>query len=167
MPKKSALTLLPLVLAACMEQGGLTDPAITPAFAASAVTTSTSVPIDLAVFVPCANGGSGEVVALSGRLHILTHATLNANGGFTLRSHVQPQNVSGTGQVTGDRYRGTGVTQITTTANSGETFTFINNFRVVGQGPGNNILVHENVHMTVNANGEVTASVANLSVECR
>ena len=31
----------------------------------------------------------------------------------------------------------------------------------------NNFLVHENTHVTVNANGEVTASVDNFSVDCK
>ena len=45
--------------------------------------------------------------------------------------------------------------------------TYINNFRIVGQGNGNNFLVHETYHVTVNANGEATAYVDNFRVECR
>jgi hypothetical protein len=44
--------------------------------------------------------------------------------------------------------------------------TFVNNFKIIGQGPGNNFLVHQNVHITVNANGTLTASVDNFSTEC-
>ena len=35
--------------------------------------------IDLAVFVPCADGGAGELVDLSGRLHTMIHFTINGN----------------------------------------------------------------------------------------
>ena len=43
----------------------------------------------------------------------------------------------------------------------------MNNFRIIGQGPGNNFLVHETFHVTINANGVVTATVDNFSVECK
>ena len=45
--------------------------------------------------------------------------------------------------------------------------TFINNFRIIGQGPGNNFLVHENFHLTINANGDVTTVHDNFSVDCK
>src|SRR5437870_11727085 len=45
--------------------------------------------------------------------------------------------------------------------------TFVNNFRIIGQARGNNFLIHENFHITINANGRVTAFVDNFSVDCR
>jgi hypothetical protein len=45
--------------------------------------------------------------------------------------------------------------------------TFVNNFRIIGQGPGNNFLVHEVFHITFNANGSITAFVDKFSVDCR
>lgn len=44
---------------------------------------------------------------------------------------------------------------------------FVHNFRVVGQGPDNNLLVHENLYMTVNPNGALTSFVGNLSLTCQ
>jgi hypothetical protein len=46
-------------------------------------------------------------------------------------------------------------------------FTFINNFRIIGQRDGNNLLVHQTVHVTVNANGDVTTIVDNQSIDCQ
>jgi len=46
------------------------------------------------------------------------------------------------------------------------TFTSVNNFRIIGQGPGNNSVVHENTHITINANGTITASVDNFKATC-
>jgi hypothetical protein len=43
----------------------------------------------------------------------------------------------------------------------------VNNFRIIGQGTGNNFLVHETFHITVNADGTMTASVDNFSVDCK
>src|SRR6266702_4623481 len=77
--------------------------------AQAAVTTNTKFPINITVFVPCANGG--EDVALSGDLHVLFTTTFDHSGGFHAKFHFQPQGVSGTGLTTGDKYQGTGVTQ--------------------------------------------------------
>jgi hypothetical protein len=41
------------------------------------------------------------------------------------------------------------------------------NFRLIGQGKGNNYLVHSIFHFTINAKGEVTAFVDQVSVECK
>lgn len=137
-----------------------------PVEAAFTFTQNDLVPIDIAIFIPCAAGGAGEVVVLSGTLHLLFHVTENANG-FHVKTHAQPQQLSGTGQVTGDTYQGTGVTQDQQNVAAGETITFVNNFRIIGQGPGNNFLVHQNVHVTVNANGEITTVVDNTSIDCK
>lgn len=138
---------------------------VTPATAA--VTANLSIPLDLFVFVPCAAGGAGEMVELTGPLHVVMALTANQAGGFTVVAHFQPQGVSGIGFTTGLRYNATGETDETFTVNAGQTDTFVNNFKIIGQGPNNNFMVHENVHITINANGIVTASVDNLSVLCQ
>jgi hypothetical protein len=43
----------------------------------------------------------------------------------------------------------------------------VNNFRIIGQGPGNNYLVHETMHFTINADGTTTVSFDNLTVDCK
>jgi hypothetical protein len=119
------------------------------------------------VFVPCADGGAGEIVVLSSNLHMLSHVTRDGSGGFHAKAHFQPQGIRGTGVNTGDKYQATGVTQAHFNGKVGFEITFANNFRIIGQGPGNNFLVRENFHVTVNANGEVTAVVDNFRVECK
>lgn len=119
------------------------------------------------VFVPCAAGGAGELISLDGTLHILLNTTVDAQGGIHVKSHFQPQNLSGTGLTTGDSYQGTGVTQDQTIVTAAGTSSFVNNFRMIGQGPGNNYMVHENVTLTMDANGDVTAFHDNLSVTCK
>ncbi len=162
----ATLALLPL--AACQEQSGTpVAPALAPQFSAAALTESLKVPIDIGVFVDCAADGAGEFVLLSGELHILNHTTVDANGGLHVKSHFQPQGITGVGDVTGDKYQGTGVTQEEFNLKIGETDSFVNNYRMIGQGPGNNFLVHENVHVTYNANGTLTADVDNFRAECK
>ena len=97
-----------------------------------------SIDINLAVFVPCANGGVGELVDLNGPLHILTTFTINGNK-VSGKTHFQPQGISGVGLDSGDKYQATGVTQdyFKGAFNNGQfNQTFVNNFRIIGQGPG-------------------------------
>lgn len=134
---------------------------------ATTVTTNEQVPITVFAFVPCANDGAGELVVLTGTLHVLTHVTIDDQGGLHVKQHFQPQGLSGVGLTTGDTYRGTGVTQTEFNATAATEQTSINNFRIIGQGRDNNFLVHSTFHVTVNANGEVTTVVDNFSTECR
>ena len=47
------------------------------------------------------------------------------------------------------------------------TATDVNNYRLIGRGPGNNLLIHEVSHITVNANGDTTVTFDKSSVECK
>jgi hypothetical protein len=161
-------------LLACGDAGrGPTGPGplTAPLLQASTLIINDQIPFAQPVFVPCANNGAGEVVLISGTLHVLIHQTISDAGHGQLKLHFQPQGASGVGLTTGDTYRATGVTQqmetVDLTDGAPATFTFINNFRIIGPRRDNNLLVHQNVHFTVNANGELTAEVINTSVECR
>jgi hypothetical protein len=135
---------------------------------ALSITTNDFVPFAQAVFVPCANGGAGEIVLIQGTLHIQNHITINDNR-VNLKVHFQPQGATGVGLTTGDTYNATGVTQEQDSiplTNGAAEFTFINNFRIIGPGPDNNFQVHQTIHVTVDANGFVTTIVDNSSVDC-
>ena len=124
---------------------------------------------DSVVFVPCADGGVGEFVHLTGKLHILGTTTINGNN-FSGTVHMQPQGISGVGLTTGDKYHATGITKGSfkgSVVNGQYQESFENNFRIIGQGPGNNLLVHQTIHITFKANGEMTASVENIKMECK
>jgi len=131
------------------------------------VTANIRVPIDVAVYIPCADAGAGEVVTLSGDLHTVLRYTESARGTIHAASHFQPQGISGVGETTGDKYQGTGVTQDEFNATVGTEETFVNNFRIIGQRSGNNVLVHSVFHITFDANGSIRALVDTLSVDCR
>jgi hypothetical protein len=131
------------------------------------VTTDVKVPVSMSVFIPCAAGGTGELVVLQGNLHVLLRLTVTASGSIHAAMKFQPQGISGVGQTTGEKYQGTGVTQEEVNLTTGIEETIINNFRIIGQESGNNFLVHETLHITINANGAVTAFLDNLSVDGR
>src|SRR5260370_17356000 len=124
--------------------------------------------INLTVFVPCAEGGAGEIVDLNGPLHTLISFTINGNNvsGFF---HFQPQGITGTGETTGAKYQATGVTQESfknSLQNGQANGTFINNFRIIGQGPPNNFLLHEPLPFTINPSGTLTLFPAHFNAHC-
>ena len=157
--------VLHLTLTLMLLTFGVSRAAFSQAFT---TTTNEFVPFDQTSFVPCANGGAGESVTVSGILHIQTHVTINQNR-LIFKTHFQPQGAVGFGLITGDVYHGTGVTQFMDSIpnpSGAQTSSFINNFRFIGPGPDNNFQVHQNVHITFNANGEVSSDVDNTSIDC-
>ena len=133
---------------------------------ATTFTTSFQEPLDIIVYVPCAAGGVGELVELTGTLHILFVTTIDNRGGFHSKYHFQPQGIAGIGQTTGAKYQGTGVTQGTFNGKVGFESSFVNNFKIIGQGPGNNFLIHENMHITFHPDGTITGYIDNFSIRC-
>jgi|GraSoiStandDraft_24_1057298.scaffolds.fasta_scaffold656648_1 hypothetical protein len=133
------------------------------------VQSNASFPIDLSVFVPCAAGGAGEVVSLTGNLHDMFSVTVNSNS-FHMTIHDNPQGIVGVGLTTGGHYRGTGVTRLDMQGSLNGfpfTTTFTNNFRIIGESGVGSFIVHETAHVTVHANGTVTGFHDHFSFECR
>jgi hypothetical protein len=136
--------------------------------AQAAVETNEIITESFSLPVPCANGGLGETISGDVQLHVLMTSTVNGNT-VSGKFHFQPQGSTLVGETTGDLYRATGVTQGTfrgSLTNGQYTETFVNNFRMIGPGPENNILVHETFHVTLNANGDVTVERDRISDEC-
>ena len=139
-----------------------------PALAqATTFTSNEGIPLSMDVFVPCADNGAGELVHLSGTQHVILNYVFDGSGGFHETFQTQPQGVSGIGLTTGDKYQGTGGTHEQFDVKVGFEFTAATNFRIIGQGSGNNLLIHENFHSTITPEGNVTAFFDNYSVECQ
>lgn len=117
-------------------------------------------------FVPCANGGAGELVTGTIDVHNLTTSTVNGNVD-SWQFQFEPHG-SLVGRITGDTYRLTGVTRGTYTDSlrSGEyTLTYVNSYQLIGPGPGNNLLVREIAHVTVNGD-DVVVQHDDFTIEC-
>jgi hypothetical protein len=135
------------------------------------------------IVVPCANGGAGEPVALTGRVHVVITTTFDASGGVHVIVHETLSDMSGVGLTTGTKYRATGTAprfdegglvsvnqeMIWMTPQPEGRFeaTFVNNFHIIGQGPGNNLVGQVMTHVTANANGVLTAQVENGHADCK
>jgi hypothetical protein len=139
-----------------------------PSFSAVASTENVERVIAVTKFVPCANGGLGEDVFVAGNFHDVFHVTLDGSGGAHVVIVHNPQGVSGTGLITGVKYQGVGTfLQDAGNVKVGEEHTSVANQLLIGQGPGNNLLMHTDFHFTVLANGTVTSFHDNISIECK
>jgi hypothetical protein len=147
-----------------------TEPAAAgaPSLAAAASTQQLVNHIEVTRFVPCANGGAGEDVFLSGDIHIVVHVTFDGSGGAHFDEIHNPQGVSGIGLTTGAMYRGVGGSPFdASNVRVGEEHTSVANIMLIGQGPGNNLVLHTTFHITILANGTATSFHDNFRMECR
>lgn len=163
------LTALALMLFAFMT-GSLANTSGMPLKSAllkpPAITYTTNTFVDYAnlVYIDC----TGEYVTLEGTLHVLSHVTITDNK-IVVKNHYQPQGITGVSE-SGVKYQAVGVSQDIyngSMVNGQSSYTSINNFRIIGRGPGNNFSVHTTIHFTFNADGVVTAQVYNNKVDCK
>ena len=123
----------------------------------------------LLTFVPCANGGDGELVLLEGPRHEVFRWNIN---GSQVRSgmHVDMHEVTGVGLATGDAYRATGGTnaQVMGSIQAGQDYnaTTVGRFLVIGPGPGNNFVVGETFHIRITPDGTVSSESHHDLVKC-
>jgi len=131
------------------------------------VITQSVVPLDTLITVPCAAGGAGDVVHLTGAAHMVFAVARDANGNVHIETHINTVGLSGVGLTTGNKYQASQADSFI--SNSGGTrneFTIINNFRMTAPGPGNNVLVHELIHGYIDTNGNVIAVIDNITSDC-
>ena len=121
--------------------------------------TSRMLPVDAIRSNDC----TGEQVQLSGTIHLVSQ--LQADG--TVVGHFNYQGVTGAGLTSGTTFRATTVDNFILRPPFPTDITSVRTFQLLGPGSGNNLLVHITTHVTVNANGEVTATVDSLRMVCR
>jgi len=132
--------------------------------AAQATTTTSTIPFQ--ADVPSCNGDT--MISLSGQLLVVFTVTANPAGGFVFSTHTQPQGVRGIDTETGTTYLGTGLTRdLTVFSPSGVfSFTFVDRFHLQATGGAQSLDFSETVHITVLADGTVTAFVVDISGPC-
>jgi hypothetical protein len=136
------------------------------AHAAEPPTTILRVPLDISYFLPCANGGAGEIVNVSGTFMMVFHSSIDETGGTHLKLLEVQQRVAGFGETTGDRYVSTFVNLFNYNDSSALTSTQQVVFRITGPGPGNDALIRIVNHSTRNANGTMTVAFDTITLEC-
>jgi len=149
----------------------LTDGVVNTASGSLATTdhVTLTVPSQFAVQDRCAGGRFGEIIVFQGDQHLVFSETSTANGHLSTKLQWNAEGITGIGQYTGFTYRALGVSSYQTVTNGDlpYTSTFINNYHVIGQGTATNGDLHETVHVTVDANGVVTAWVTDYNFDCK
>ncbi len=160
------LVMLALAAACDRSPAAVRPPAAPGLDQATTFTISREIPVTLSGYLPC----GGDSVTLSGELHDLYDLTVNGNT-VLFNALDNPQGVSGYGIPSGDLYHAAGDTQFeleSSLDNTGQLqLTFIDNFDIIGQNTGNDFLVHITEHIAFDANGDLTAEVANTSIQCK
>jgi hypothetical protein len=131
---------------------------------AEVIANDIQVPITGLLPDPC----TGELLDFSGSGHFITRVTLNANS-VHVTLHFNVQGLTAVGQITGATYIGTegSNNEINATA-SGlpmET-TFTDTFTAISQGAAPNLVGRTATHVTIDANGNLTAQVTISELAC-
>jgi hypothetical protein len=112
---------------------------------------------------------TGEDLFIEGTMHTVAHTTIDANGERHVKFHFNIQG-QGEGESSGDKYVFHSVSnshQNFTEDNAN--FTFSDTARLIRQGsatPTDDLQAKTLVHISINAQGELTAEVRNESVSC-
>jgi hypothetical protein len=127
--------------------------------------------VDEPLWNPCFNDGEGEWVLWNGPLHQVGHVVIDATGRVHLRWQSQPHHLIGIGQTSGDTYIGVGITKENWKF-GGVNFpleieTLIDNTYFISKRNGDTVKFKGRVHLTFNANGEMTAYVDEFEIICK
>lgn len=132
---------------------------------ATTTTTNEDIPFNSSLTNTC----NGDMVTFSGTLHVVNTYTVDASGGTHLKTHTNYQDVTGTGTPSGLTYNVRTVSNEVVNDNDGpqSEATVISTVKLISQGPALNFFLRVVMHVTVNANGETTSEVQEVSIECR
>lgn len=112
---------------------------------------------------------NGEEVQLSGELLFIFHTNRDAQDALHTTIALVPNQIVGVGSETGATYRAVGGDRENYYNLDGEapiTYTNTDMFNLVSQGSSDNLLAKYTFHVTVNANGEISAEVDQTTEEC-
>jgi len=125
-----------------------------------------AVPFETTVFVPCANGGAGEDVRLTGFTNFI-YGLVYTDRGFSMQYHDNVHQVTGVGLSSGESFVASGGTNGTvvgvwySTQWVGNTTT---QMRIVGQNTMFTVIYKH--HITVSQEGSVTVNNTEQTADC-
>lgn len=125
-----------------------------------------AVPFENEFFVPCANGGAGENVVLTGFINYIYQLSWT-DSGFTMVYHDNAHQVTGTGVSSGELFVGSGGTNGIVRGSwvNGQWIgTTIGQLRIIGR--NTNFDITYKYHITVTQDGTVVVETEELATEC-
>lgn len=169
----SALLVM-MLLFSCSKN--ITDSPSEPATTSAAVNASapsserngnTAVPFENTLFVPCANGGAGENVALTGKTSFVYEMAWTDHG-FTMIYHDNSHEVTGVGLSSGETFTGSGGTEgvvMGSWVNNQWMGDMVRQMRIIGE---NTVFrVNYKLHLIVTPDGNVVVNIREQTVDCQ
>jgi hypothetical protein len=150
--------LRPILWVACVVTVGVLVFALS---SRASVVENIDIPISGIIVNPC----NGENVAFNGIDHVTLSLTFTRSGGFHADVH-ENIHVTATGDQ-GNSYVGNQEDKSVVNGQVGFETTFTNSFSEISKGSAPNFEVYEVAHLTVNADGTVTASFDHFTAVCR
>lgn len=139
---------------------------LVPTTASAAVVKNVRVPLDVTFFgSPCTD----DTMHFTGTIHLLVGVTSDGSGGFHFHADNNVSAVTAVGTPSGTVYHGVGGGWFE--FNGRDPYPFVvtatSTFGLISVGSAPNFFMQTTFHITVNANGTVTANVAKLTIVCR
>jgi hypothetical protein len=128
--------------------------------------TNTTASYAYSGWVPCANGGAGEL--LTGTIDARILETSTSNGSVDASRFAYALHGSLVGRVTGDVYRLSAITRgtyVTRLESDKYSATYVNRYHLIGPGTGNDLVVRETAHVT-RFGDDVVIDRDEFSIEC-
>jgi|GEM_PF-2257015 hypothetical protein len=144
----STLTGLTLIASLFLEVSG----------ASALGATSTDMPLYFLRSADC----TGEMVEIGGTIHMVNQ--IQADG--SAMGHFNYLNVSGVGLTSGNTYQTNAVDHIRLSAPFPSSITSVRSFLLISRGSSSNLLIHVAYHITISENGQMTAFIEDLDIQC-
>ncbi len=170
MNRIACLVPLAALSLACHDASAPTAP-IRPYDLTSSSAVLLNLKIDAFVFVVLTCGTTTQEFDTQGKLHILVASETDSDGGTHFKLHFNSGMLAGENVRTGEeiRFRFANNNEANGRLDGArETTTTATGTAVIGEGrDARHYLAHTTLHVTMNANGELTAEVVNVRLECR
>lgn len=157
------------LLFSCSKESSAPQDGQSPSIAeqASDRTSIVAVPYDRTLFVPCANGGAGEYVHITGSTNF-QYTISWTDHGFTFGYHGNTYKIEGVGLTSGEKFVGSANTEgqvFGSWVNSQWLSTFVDQLRLISS--STSFIVKNNYHVTVTPDGEVEVKFRDQEAECK
>ena len=102
------------------------------------------------------------------REQLVVHESVDARGGIHFHFVINDKGSTAVGLSSGTTWHQVGATRQTENIRGDApiTVSFVNAFNLISNGSAPNLLIHQLFHITINANGVVTALVDRSRIEC-
>lgn len=150
--------------AAASENATASGPSISAQ--ASDRTSTVAVPFDWTYYVPCANGGAGEYVHVSGSTN-LVYTISWTDHGFTYGYHANTYQIEGVGLSSGETFTGSGHTEgqvMGAWVNEQWLSTMVDQIKLIGT--TTSFVVKNTYHITVSPDGTEEIKLRDRDVTC-